>query len=259
LFVGGEIGISAGGNIDYNTGHRWNNINIIDNVMLAIGRDQPTNRTLGWYIEASDWKSGDICGNYLLHNDNPSVTNLYGIHIDGHSSNVTVSFNLVYGLKKGATNERSGSIIVDKGPKEEIRITDNLLQLVDSKLRPIFADEIEQLTFTANKYFSEADEDLWFRAGGVDYDFQSWASYADDISSSAVQHEMLDPERSFETYLLTIGVNPTVDAFVAEIKKQTKYNWRQEFTAKVINEYIKEGYGGESCPNNGLSYFPTIN
>ena len=32
LFVGGEIGISAGGNTDYGTGPRWENINIIDNV-----------------------------------------------------------------------------------------------------------------------------------------------------------------------------------------------------------------------------------
>ena len=46
---------------------------IIDNnVLLAIGRDQPTKRTLGWNIDATDWDGGLICGNYLLHTDNPS-------------------------------------------------------------------------------------------------------------------------------------------------------------------------------------------
>ena len=60
LYVGGEIGISAGGNTDFNTGYRWENISIVDNVMLAVGRDRPTSRNLGWYIESSDWKGGNM-------------------------------------------------------------------------------------------------------------------------------------------------------------------------------------------------------
>ena len=90
LFVGGEIGISAGGNTDYNTGPRWENINIVDNVLIAIGRDQPTNRTLGWYIDVDDWNGGDVCGNYLLHNENLNVNNLNGINVSGHSTDVTL-------------------------------------------------------------------------------------------------------------------------------------------------------------------------
>ena len=259
LFVGGEIGISAGGNIDYDTGYRWRNVNVIDNVMLAIGRDQPTNRTLGWYIEASDWQDGNICGNYLLHNDNPSVTNLLGIFINGHGSNITASYNLIYGLKKDTSNENSGSIIINNGPKEGVRVTDNILQLVDSKMRPVVADGIQQITFNDNKYFSEADPDLWFRSDGKDYDFGSWVSYAGDTNSVSSRHEILKPERNFETYLSSIGINPSVDSFVEEVKKQSKFNWHQAFTAKAINKYIKEGYGGFSCPNDGISYFPSIN
>ena len=99
VYVGGEIGISAGGNTDYDTGPRWKDITIINNVMLAIGRDQPTNRTLGWNIDATDWDGGLICGNYILHNDNSMVTNLYGIRLDGHSNDVvTIAENTIHGL-----------------------------------------------------------------------------------------------------------------------------------------------------------------
>lgn len=259
LFVGGEIGVSAGGNTDYNTGPRWHDVNIIDNVMLAIGRDQPTNRTLGWYIDASDWDSGNICGNHLLHNDNPSVTNLLGIFITGHSVNVDASFNVIYGLMKSESSSNAGAITVNKGPKEEIKITDNFIQLVDSKMRPMVSDSIDQTTFQNNKYFSEADLDVWFRTNGKDYSFDNWNSLVVDAGSSSEELSFLDSERTFETYLLSIGINPTIADFVAEASKQSKLNWRRALTAQQINEYIREGYGNVSCPNKGSTYFSSIN
>ena len=135
VFVGGEIGVSAGGNVDHNTGPRWRDMTVRDNILLAIGRDQPTNRTLGWNIDATDWDGGLICGNYILHNDNPLVTNLFGIRLNGHSNNVVITKNTIHGLISPNPNSRVGGISIDGDPKNNIIISENNIQLTDSNMR----------------------------------------------------------------------------------------------------------------------------
>jgi len=101
LIIDAEVGISAGGNTDFNNGYRWENMTIINNVMMKIGDSQQTGRTLGWHIDANDWDGGSIEGNYLLCNNNTKVTNLIGIGVVGNARNISVTNNVVYGLNPG--------------------------------------------------------------------------------------------------------------------------------------------------------------
>jgi len=98
LIIDGEVGISAGGNTDFGNGYRWRNITITNNVLFNIGKSQPTQRNLGFHISANDWDGGRINNNYLLCNNNPSVTNISGIAILGFSRNISINNNMVYGL-----------------------------------------------------------------------------------------------------------------------------------------------------------------
>jgi len=95
LFLEGEVGISAGGNSDFNNGYRWKNISIIDNVMLHVGNGRPTRRDLAWHIDAYDWDGGIIKNNHLLYNDNSKVTNVFGIQVYGLSREIEVLENVV--------------------------------------------------------------------------------------------------------------------------------------------------------------------
>lgn len=52
-----------------------------------------------------------------------------------------------------------------------------------------------------------------------------------------------DPERTVETYMASLGKEPTLEAVVAEVRKQSKGNWRREFTTGAVNEWIREGLG----------------
>ena len=174
VYIGGEVGISAGGNTDYGTGHRWQNMTISNNIMFAIGQDQPTNRTLGWYIDATDWDRGVICGNYLLHNNNAEVTNLKGIALSGHSSDVTVKNNLVTGLINESTAPNAAALLLAGDEYKNIQVEGNLVQLKNSKLRPIRANSLEGISFKNNTYFSNAEMDSWFRVGTTDYNFSDW-------------------------------------------------------------------------------------
>jgi hypothetical protein len=247
LYVGGEIGISAGGNIDHDTGPRWENVTILNNVFLAIGRDQPTNRTLGWYIDASDWQTGSICGNYLLNNDNPLVTNLYGINLAGHSSSVSISDNTIHGLIRDDPGSNTAAITVDSEEKTDITIDGNNIQLAGSNMRVVLADNSSSVSFDGNKYFSGAESSLWFKANGRDEDFDSWTVATNEINSTVEQDSFSEPGRSFETYLALVGASGSIDTFVDLVANQSKDSWARDLTAEAISDYIRGGYGGLSC------------
>jgi len=247
VYVGGEIGISAGGNRDYDTGPRWKDITIINNVMLAIGRDQPTNRTLGWNIDANDWDGGLICGNYILHNDNSMVTNLYGIRLDGHSNDVVISKNTIHGLISPNPNSRVGAISVDADTKTNIRISGNNIQLVNSNMRVLIADQIDSVVFEENKYFSDLDSAEWFHSRGVSYDIDTWRPVSGDTNSTIGKDSFLEPKRTFETYLSSIGLAQSIDDFMEQAVNQSKDNWNPDFTAQAVLAYIRQAYGDMTC------------
>lgn len=247
LYVEGEIGISAGGNDDYDTGHRWANIKIRNNIMLGIGRGRPTNRNLAWYIDAIDWDGGVICGNYLLKNDDLKVQNINGIKLNGHSRNVSVSNNLIYDLIMSSSSNNNGGLRINSAPKSNIRIFDNNFQLTGSLMRPIITDNIDSLIFEDNIYSSGADSDQWFRVNGDNLSFSDWQPLVSDLSSSAEQRSFSEPERDFKTYLTSIGLNASINDFVDSASSQPERTWDERYSAKKINDYIREGYGNTSC------------
>jgi len=51
-------------------------------------------------------------------------------------------------------------------------------------------------------------------------------------------------ERDIKTYMTSLGHStPTLEAFLAEMRLQSRQNWRPEYTAKAVNDYIREGFG----------------
>ena len=254
LYVGGEIGISAGGNTDHNNGPRWSNINIIDNVLVGIGRDRPTNRGLSWYIDANDWKGGNICGNYLLHSENVGSNNVVGINISGHSSNVTASKNRIFGLIKSSPTG-NGAINITRDPKHDIKLTENVIKLSESSMRVITAGNISESIYADNKYYSEADPQVWFSADDLNYSFKDWALLTGDGSSSVSEELFADENRSFETYLATHGLPVSTEEFVNNVVAQRRVGWSEVLSAQVINQYIRDGYGGDRCNIKADDFF----
>jgi hypothetical protein len=52
----------------------------------------------------------------------------------------------------------------------------------------------------------------------------------------------LDPNRTIETYMASIGDGPTLSVFLTEADKQSRNAWRPRYTASAINEYIRAGF-----------------
>jgi hypothetical protein len=52
-----------------------------------------------------------------------------------------------------------------------------------------------------------------------------------------------DPERTFASYNASLGGVATFDAFAIEVRKQSKTNWRTQYTAPAIIAYFRKGFG----------------
>lgn len=104
IVVEGEVGFSIGGNIDFNNGYRWDNIQVINNVLTNIGRTKPTNRELAFNIDVNDWQSGVVCGNTVTDNS-ANISNTYGLSLSGNTRDLTVKNNSFINL--GISQDKS--------------------------------------------------------------------------------------------------------------------------------------------------------
>ena len=132
-------------------------------------------------------------------------------------------------------------------PKSNILIKDNSIQLAGSEMRPVISENLPSTTFENNTYYTDADSDQWFRINGANYSFDEWKSLSGDVESLDEQQTYIEPERTFETYLDSIGFGSSIDAFVDSAMSQPTRAWSENFSAKRINTYIREGYSNTTC------------
>ena len=45
--------------------------------------------------------------------------------------------------------------------------------------------------------------------------------------------------------MASLGKEPTFEAFLAEVRTQSKANWRREYTTRAVNDYIREGFAAQ--------------
>ncbi len=98
-------------------------------------------------------------------------------------------------------------------------------------------------TFANNAYFNDPSAAGWFRLGSKSYGFDAWATLVNEVGSTATAPSFPDPERTIESYQQSLGLSASHDAFIAEALKQSRFNWREQFTAKAVNSYIRAGFG----------------
>ncbi len=253
LYIDGEIGISAGGNKpgDY----RFKDYVISDNVMLNIGKSMPTNRGLSWGIEVKDWDGGVINNNYFLNQVSSKVTNTYGLHLSGSAKNVSISNNHFKNLQNGYALIFNGP-----GDKENISINGNQFNLSENSREIIkftgLHSDLTYYKFNNNKYFHKSGKDktlrlidntkkpFWSNIITIKKDESSFnylTSLTNEENSQWINTASKTP-RTIESYLQTIGKEPTMASFIHEIRQMTMTNWDGRFTAEAINKYIKAGY-----------------
>jgi alpha-glucosidase (family GH31 glycosyl hydrolase) len=100
------------------------------------------------------------------------------------------------------------------------------------------------LSFSGNKYFSGRPASSWFGISYVEKSHPQWVAATNEIGSQAVAVGMPDPTRNLATYHGSLGHTATMPAFLIEVRKQGKTNWRSEYTIQELLQYLREGYVG---------------
>jgi hypothetical protein len=134
-----------------------------------------------------------------------------------------------------------------KGPgrMKGVTITENLFQFtgMPSTLIRVDRELGAGVTFKGNVYDSAAEPGRWFVVGQKGLDFEQWVKVSGEQGAQKRKIEFPDSSRGIETYMKSLGKTGTFNAFIAEVRQQSRANWRKEFTAPVINNWIREGFG----------------
>jgi hypothetical protein len=99
------------------------------------------------------------------------------------------------------------------------------------------------LSFSGNSYFSARPAGQWFYVAGAAADLAGWTTRSGETGATGTAVSYPDPGRTVEAYNATLGKAATFAAFIAEARKQSKTNWRKEYTAAEINNWIRAGFG----------------
>ena len=235
VFAEGEIGISMGGNAD--TQYRFRNAVVSDNVFTDIGRDQPTTRSLTWYIELSD-NDGTRVENNLLVNQ-PPLSNPYGVHMTGGTNrDVTIASNFFHGLSR-----RQLLVDADAAWSSITVETNTFIGTTDDECLISHSGGFGAFTYGENAYASAADAGTWFCVDGTREDLAGWASASGETGAAAADASVPDAGRNLDSYAAELGIGSTLADFAAAARQQSRHSYRPELSATSAGNYIRGGYG----------------
>ncbi len=98
--------------------------------------------------------------------------------------------------------------------------------------------------FSGNTYYSNRSATSWFRNDSPfqEFDLSGWQAESAESNALARRVQFVDPERTIASYQTSLGGAPMLDDFLTEAKKQSRCNWRTEYTADAVNNYIRKGF-----------------
>jgi hypothetical protein len=126
------------------------------------------------------------------------------------------------------------------GTQSGIRFFGNEIQVTGPLM---FNDLTEQGVFHDNYYSSTLDQSRWFAVtGNSRVSLADYRTRTGDTTSTAGTLTYVDPGRTLETYLASLGLATDMDSYVALLVQQSKFHWRTDLNAEAINKYIREGF-----------------
>ncbi|MBN2717771.1 MAG: hypothetical protein JXX14_18120 [Deltaproteobacteria bacterium] len=232
LFVDGEIGLGIGGNTE--EPHRFTNVVIRDNVFSQVGLSMPTDREFAWLLDVSDVRDAEIENNYFLHQ--PWYGNAYGIQLGGGStSGINVAGNLFYDLMS-----RSLRVQVQSGWGAITVDGNTFVDEAHGSCLIVHDGDFSETTYQNNSYFSSESAD-WF-CGDVTGTLADWQAGSGETGAMTWNGAFTDPDRTAATYAESLGLESSLDGFLAAAVQQSRLNWNETLTADAVNTYIKDGF-----------------
>lgn len=246
FMIEGEVALSLGGNDDQNTGARWRDIRSAHNVATRVGVTEPTDRGLGWGEDCQDWEGGMVGQNLYFNYGSANVPNVAGLALLGHCSDVVISDLIVYDIgAPSGTNENSTqgmSTVAHSGTMTNCHFVRPIIQLPNTDCRVVGKHEaLTGVTFTDGKYHSAAAANDQFEYNGAAMNHADWVTNTGD-TGVLEQVTFVDPNKTIETYMTSIGETATQQAFIDACRNRQGGAWDTNYDARYINPYFRSGF-----------------
>lgn len=248
---GAASGLRSGGDVSEYNLCLANPVNLIGgettrtvryNVILD-SRDILPSHPIGIGITGK-FRDCEVYGNVLAYRTPPTTYNIAAIQVTEGSSNTNVHGNVVY--KWTGAGDPNGSAVFVCGGMTGVTIRDNLLQQpTGGRLAWAEPAAPQAPTFSGNRYFSTSPAPFATPGLNTIYGatYAQWLSRTSEAGSQHAQATFPDPGRTIATYMQSLGRTGSLEAFLTEARKQSRQNWRPEFTARAAGDYIRAGFG----------------
>jgi hypothetical protein len=211
------------------------------NVVLD-GGDLQEGSARGWGMHLSNLKKALVDSNVIAHNrsGHAPFAVIFDVANDGRGVEKAVfSNNVVYdwgGPTRFAGPSPGKFDVLLEGNKFQDELTKG----------PLFQHEpavgTEGVRSAGNLFHSIAEPKSWMQIGRAT-SLEDWRQRVRDTTSSAKRASFPDASRTIATYHASIGGAASLEAFMLEARKQSKANWRPQYTARAVGDYIRAGFG----------------
>lgn len=262
IFYGGEresIDIRSGGIMDNNlslkndlttiggrggSADKIQSAQVVNNVFLEGTPNTSDGNTLNLINIDGGIVRGNIWTDEIDLGIGINTINIVGFEDVHIAKNIDISENIVYGFS-GAGAARALTVSSDLQEVENLTIDSNEFQYVNGSAEIILhrewqADRFAGFTYSDNRYYSTAAESGWFTPGGT---LAGWIAESGETGAQAgLITSYSDPDRTIRTYNQALGGGADTEEFMLEALKQSRHNWRSEYTACGVNNYIRAGF-----------------
>jgi Right handed beta helix region len=249
FFFEGEVGVSiayagpdpgtAGGCFTSGDKTCFTNFTVSQNVMSQLNRNNPTGRAIGWGIDVKN--TGNSTFDHNLFTDFSFTGNAYAItleedYADAVSTKNTVENNLAYRING------PGIIVAPQSGWSGMKVMNNTIQDPDLGSTMV----AQQGSFASTTYsgdtYSPLSTNKLANVGNSVVSYSTWVTDSGETGSQSKTTAFPDPGRNLDTYLSTLSPAMTLAQFFTAIRGVSKANWHPEYTAPVINDYIRAGF-----------------
>jgi hypothetical protein len=218
----------------------------LSNNVILDGVDMPSGDPRGWGIHLENVGSATVQNNVIANCGPASFRQAIGLdgRINGSKIfKVSLRDNVVSGWGGTTIN-----ILGEAGTQvRDISLQGNDLQnTVDTGylLEVGFDVASNEVSSQANHFFSGPQPaGSWFLIGDKKKSLSAFKSTVGDVSSTGSQITYPATSASVATYHLQLGHSGSYEAFMKEVRLQSRDNWRAEFSAPAINTWIRAAFG----------------
>ena len=245
LFVRNSIGLQVGGGNHPDPGGVLAEVH--QNVIMD-GKNIDPIQPRGWGMWLANIASGHLSDNVIANN--VSGQSPLGIGLDGHHMGETVASIGVHDIvvDRNVVYNWGGNVAMygAYGELTDITLQDNEVQDLTHD-SPVIENEqpstLAAVTSADNRCFSQSlPGGQWTRIGPNYYSLNYWQAQVGDVTTLGQMVEYADPTRSPASYNALLGGTASLSAFMAQARLQSSTNWKPEYTAVHVNEYLRGGF-----------------